>query len=345
LAALKILDPWPSVLKPPTWMGRKNMKILLADDEPIARTMLEHWVSGWGYQIVSVKDGQSALEALRADQAIRIAVLDWVMPKLDGVDICRQVRELRQEPYVCFLLLTARDDKNDILRGLDAGADDYLIKPCNPFELRVRLRAAVRLVEVHDGLAAARKELATKATTDPLTGALNRGPALEFLKKELARSERSSVATSIVVVHMDQVAQVVDERGGEIGDRMLEEAARRFLSVVRNYDLFSRTGVGEFLFVLPQCDADHAVEVAARLQYALSGTPATIGLQTLRVTASYGVASTSQRPGARLEQLLCSAEHAARRARSEGRNRVRLALPEEWLDSEKCVSARSVPAA
>ena len=321
------------------------MKILLADDEPIARTMLEHWLSGWGYQIVSVKDGQAALETLRADPDIRIAVLDWVMPKLDGVEICRQFRELGQEPYVCFVLLTARDDKSDILRGLDAGADDYLVKPCNPFELRVRLRAAARLLELHDELAAVRKELTAKSTTDPLTGALNRGPALEFLKKELARSERSSLSTSIVMVQMDQLAQIVDGRGGDTGDRMLEESARRFLSVVRNYDLFARTGIGEFLFVLPQCDADQAVEVAARLQYALSGTPATVGMETLRVTASYGVASTSQRPGARMEQLLCAAEHAAQRARSEGRNRVRLALPEEWLDSEKCMSARSVPAA
>ncbi len=321
------------------------MKILLADDEPIARTMLEHWLLGWGYQVVSAKDGQAALEALEADQAIRIAVLDWVMPKLDGVDICRRLRELRQEPYVCFVLLTARDDKSDILRGLDAGADDYLVKPCNPFELRVRLRAATRLVQLHDELAAARSELSAKATTDPITGALKRGPALEFLKKELARSERSSVATSVISVCMDQLAQIVDERGGEIGDRMLEEAARRFLSVVRNYDLFARTGMGEFLFVLPQCDADQAVEVAARLQYALSGTPATLGLETLRVTASYGVASTHQRPGARMEELVCAAERAALRAKSEGRNRVRLALPDEWLASETCVSPRSVPAA
>ena len=157
------------------------MKILLADDEPIARTMLEHWLTGWGYEVVTVRDGEAALNALAADPTLRLAIIDWVMPKVDGIEVCRQIRSGPPEPYVYVVLLTAKDDKSDIIEGLDAGADDYLVKPCNPLELKVRLRAGKRVIELQEQLVAARESLRFEAMHDSLTQLLNRGATLEQL--------------------------------------------------------------------------------------------------------------------------------------------------------------------
>jgi two-component system response regulator MprA len=120
------------------------MKILLADDEPIARTMLEHWLTGWGYEVITVRDGEAALNALAADPTLRLAIVDWVMPKVDGIEVCRHIRSGPPEPYVYVVLLTAKDDKADIIQGLDAGADDYLVKPFDFGELLARIRALQR---------------------------------------------------------------------------------------------------------------------------------------------------------------------------------------------------------
>src|SRR5262245_57796911 len=179
------------------------MKILLADDEPIARTMLEHWLTGWGYSVVAVRDGEAALEALKADPEIRLAVVDWVMPKVDGLGVCRAIRSGPNEPYVYVVLLTARDNKADIVEGLDAGADDYLIKPCNPLELKVRLRAGRRVVELQEQLVSARESLRYEAMHDPLTSLLNRRALLEQLDKELLRAARRGGATAAIMGDLD----------------------------------------------------------------------------------------------------------------------------------------------
>ena len=142
------------------------MKILLADDEPIARTMVEHWLAGWGYETVCVRDGRAALEALRSDPEIHIALLDWVMSEMDGVDVCKKLREEDRQLPVHVIMLMARDDKKELTRALDSGADDFLLKPCNPLELRVRVQAGCRLVELRQELDQARKQLRALAARD-----------------------------------------------------------------------------------------------------------------------------------------------------------------------------------
>lgn len=321
------------------------MKILLADDEPIARTMLEHWLTGWGYDVVSVKDGPSALNVLETTQDVRIAVLDWVMPGMDGVDICRRVRQGRKDSYVYVILLTARDDKNDISRGLEAGADDYLIKPCNPFELSVRLNAGKRVLELTNQLAQARAELENRAMRDALTGVLARGPALEFLERELSRAERTREPVGVLNIRVDQFEALRTERGGDVINRACEEVARRLGRATRRYDLLGRLADGEFLLVLPGCDAEVAVKVASRVRDALSGSPISVGTSSFRMTAGFGVASTSQRPGARLTQLVGAASQASHAAQGQGRDGVFLARPQEWQESEKAQAASSAPAA
>ena len=136
------------------------MRILVAEDDEISLRLIVSMLEEWGYEAVSAKDGAEAWEILQRDDAPQIALLDWVMPEVDGVDLCRRIREAEHEPCVYTILLTAKGEREDILIGLDAGADDYVTKPFDPHELEVRLRAGRRIVDLQNQLNAARKAVA-----------------------------------------------------------------------------------------------------------------------------------------------------------------------------------------
>jgi two-component system cell cycle response regulator len=295
------------------------VKILLADDEPIARTMLEHWLSGWGYAVTPVRDGQAALDALRADCDLRLAIIDWVMPRRDGLEVCREIRKGPQEPYVYVVLLTAKDDKSDIIAGLDAGADDYLVKPCNPLELKVRLRAGRRVLELQEQLVHAREALRFQAMNDPLTGLLTRGALMELLEKELLRSARSSAPVSAIMADLDHFNAVNVAHGRGTGDAVLREAARRLKGGVRAYDSIARADGEQFVAVLPDCDANEGMLVAERVRQALSEKPFCTDAGALALTVSVGIASTDQFGAASAEALIRAADSALRSAKQAGR--------------------------
>ncbi|HET9953307.1 MAG TPA: diguanylate cyclase [Polyangiaceae bacterium] len=306
------------------------MKILLADDEPIARTMLEHWLTGWGYKVTTVKDGEAALAALKADPEIHLAVVDWVMPKVDGPAVCRTVRAGPSEPYVYLVLLTARDNKADIVAGLDAGADDYLIKPCNPLELKVRLRAGSRVVELQQQLVAARESLRFEAMHDGLTGILNRRAVLEHLERELARSQRKGGPLAVLMADLDYFKKVNDTYGHEVGDVVLKEAARRINTCVRAYDSLGRMGGEEFLAVLPDCGGGMALSVAERVGAAVAQVPVETPVGPVPISVSIGVASTEQVEAVAVSDLTRAADAALYRAKHAGRARACLAVPAEF---------------
>jgi diguanylate cyclase (GGDEF)-like protein len=306
------------------------MKILLADDEPIARTMLEHWLAGWGYTVIAVKDGEAALAALKADPEIRLAVVDWVMPKVDGLGVCRAIRNGPNEPYIYVVLLTARDNKADIIEGLDAGADDYLIKPCNPLELKVRLRAGRRVVELQEQLVSARESLRYEAMHDGLTGLLNRRAVLEQLDKELLRSARRGAPVAVLMGDLDHFKSVNDTYGHASGDAVLKEAGRRIKACVRAYDSIGRLGGEEFLAVLPECSSAVAYTIAERLGNILRQTAIATPTGAVPVTISLGVASTDMQAGANAEELVRAADVAMYRAKHQGRARSCLAQVQDF---------------
>ena len=306
------------------------MKILLADDEPIARTMLEHWLTGWGYEVVTVRDGEAALNALAADPTLRLAIIDWVMPKVDGIEVCRHVRSGPAEPYVYVVLLTAKDDKSDIIQGLDAGADDYLVKPCNPLELKVRLRAGKRVIELQEQLVAARETLRFEAMHDSLTQLMNRGATLEQLERELVRASRRSAPVTVVMADLDHFKSINDTFGHQTGDMVLREAARRLKIGVRAYDSVGRLGGEEFIGVLPECEAKVGLQVAQRLCRLVSESPVVTPAGKVPVTISIGVASSDQFPGATSEDLMRAADSALYQAKHTGRARALLASGSDW---------------
>jgi len=306
------------------------MKILLADDEPIARTMLEHWLAGWGYEVTLARDGESALQALKDDSELRLLVVDWVMPKKDGIEVCKAIRSGPQEPYVYIVLLTAKDDKSDIIAGLDAGADDYLVKPCNPLELKVRLRAGRRVIELQEQLVKARESLRFEAMHDSLTGLLNRGAVLEQLTKELVRASRRGAPVSVLMGDLDHFKTINDTFGHPAGDAVLRETARRLKAGVRAYDSLGRLGGEEFIAVLPECDAKTGLSVAQRLCRSLADTPTHYSGNAISHSISIGIAATDQFGSARADELMRAADAALYRAKHAGRSRALLAIDKEF---------------
>jgi two-component system cell cycle response regulator len=306
------------------------MKILLADDEPIARTMLEHWLAGWGYEVTLARDGESALQALKDDPELRLLVVDWVMPKKDGIEVCKAIRSGPQEPYVYIVLLTAKDDKSDIIAGLDAGADDYLVKPCNPLELKVRLRAGRRVIELQEQLVKARESLRFEAMHDSLTGLLNRGAVLEQLTKELVRASRRGAPVSVLMGDLDHFKNINDTFGHAAGDAVLRETARRLKAGMRAYDSVGRLGGEEFIAVLPECDAKTGLSVAQRLCRSLADTPTQYSGNSIAHSISIGVAATDQFGSARADELIRAADAALYRAKHAGRSRALLAIDKEF---------------
>src|SRR3954466_8895260 len=206
---------------------RRSMVVLIADDDAVSRRALEATLTGWGYEVQVVSDGQQALESLLREDAPRLAVLDWMMPGMDGPEVCRTVRERSQGPYSWLLLLTARKKGSDLIAGLQAGADDYIRKPFDPGELKARLRVGERILALQAQLLEAQKALHVLATRDELTGLYNRRAVMERLDQELERAGRDGGNVCVLLMDVDHFKHLNDDRGHLAGDEVLHEIAAR----------------------------------------------------------------------------------------------------------------------
>jgi len=299
------------------------MKVLVADDDPLPRRLVEASLRAAGYEPVLATDGMETLRILSEPDSPRLVVLDWEMPRLDGVGVCRAIRSGRQEPYVYVLLLTSNDTQEAIVEGLDAGADDYVIKPCDLGELKARLRAAVRILKLQDDLVAAREASREQAIRDPLTGLLNRGAVLDALQKECSRSDRIGGPFGVIMIDVDHFKSINDTNGHLVGDGVLREVASRLRGSLRTYDSIGRFGGEEFLVIAPGCGAAAALELAERLRRCVCDAPIVYSGRTLTVTISLGVASGAGSPAR--DALLRGADEALYAAKSAGRNRFVIA--------------------
>ena len=301
------------------------MRILIADDELVSRRKLRAVLAKWGHDVVSVEDGSAALELLKGPNAPRIGLLDWVMPGKNGVDVCRAIRSDRPEPYTYMLLLTAKDAKENIVEGLESGADDYLIKPWDPDELKARLRTGQRILQLEDRLVEARETMRFKATHDHLTFLLNRGAIVDLLERELVRTVREKGCTIVILGDLDRFKSINDTHGHLVGDEVLRETARRLLGSVRSYDFVGRYGGEEFLLVLNNCDTAQALLRAEEIRKAVAESPIQTARGPISVTLSMGVLSSrdwiQHSPG----EILCEVDAALYRAKASGRNRSEFA--------------------
>ena len=295
--------------------------VLIADDDPVSRRLLQVSLGHAGYNVTSAANGAEALRALDAADYPRLCVLDWMMPEMDGVEVCRIIRERGREPYVYVILLTSKSEQREIIEGLESGADDYIVKPFDLHELKARLRAGKRILDLEEQLVSARELLRTQATHDSLTGLLNRGAIFEMLNKELSRATRKKESLALIMADLDHFKQINDTYGHQAGDAVLREAASRMRTALREYDVIGRYGGEEFLVVSPQCRQTEAITLAERLRECISAQPIIFDDQTIHITASVGVAAVAGN-STRPEELLHAADEALYAAKDGGRNRV-----------------------
>jgi diguanylate cyclase (GGDEF)-like protein len=300
----------------------RGIRVLAAEDNPVFQSMLRSMLTKWGYDPVIARDGVEAWRALEAESAPRLAILDWMMPGLDGVEICRRVRAAAREPYIYLVLLTARTESQDLVEGMEAGADDYLTKPFVAQELRVRLRAGRRILDLQSELMATREALRIQATHDALTGIANRGAILDAMNVALARAARENSPVAVLMTDIDRFKSVNDTFGHQAGDEILCEAASRLRSAVRAYDTVGRYGGEEFLIVLPGCTADGARSQAERIREAFTCERFRARGEYFDVTCSFGVAARDSASPADAAALIREADLALYMAKANGRNRV-----------------------
>jgi two-component system, cell cycle response regulator len=297
------------------------MKVLIADDSAQSRLLLQRVLKRWGYEVISAVDGAQAWDELSKPDAPALAILDWEMPEMTGPDVCRRVRETRREPYTYILLLTGKGTKGETIEGLDAGADDYVVKPFDEHELQVRLRAGKRIVDLQMDLLQAREELRERASKDLLTMLPNRSAVFEALERELARCHRDHRTVGVILLDIDHFKKINDTYGHFAGDAVLRETAARLRGNMRPYDHIGRYGGEEFLVVLPNCDMEQAAHQAERMRAKLNATPMIVDGAEMRVSASFGV-TVSDGSNRSPDLFVRVADEALYKAKADGRNRV-----------------------
>jgi two-component system chemotaxis response regulator CheY len=308
------------------------VRVLVADDDATSRLMVTAMVAKSGHECVDAADGSSAWRRLVSGD-IDVLLTDWMMPGMDGPELCRQVREELGDHYVYIVLITGLGNPGQVLEGMGAGADDYLVKPVDPFSVQTRLVAAERVTGLHRQLRDVRRqleranlELLGRSLTDPLTGLGNRRRLDEDLARVHADAARDGTSYSVVLFDIDHFKLFNDRYGHPAGDQTLRRVGQCLESETRRGQDSYRYGGEEFLVLLQRCDLDAATQVAERIGRAVAAcsiphtarpTPPPV------VTVSGGVACRRPDSGSSSSDLISQADHALFEAKSAGRNCVR----------------------
>lgn len=301
------------------------MRILVVDDDPLTLHMVVYRLRQWGHDVISCTDGETAWKVLERGSVPNVAILDWMMPGINGPELCQRIRGRSDCPYVYIVMLTGRNNPEDLIAGLNAGADDYLTKPFHLGELEARLRAGKRIVDLQNELISARETLRIQAMQDPLTQILNHGAIIDTLLREIDRAHREHQPLSLILADLDGFKSVNDSYGHVMGDQVLVEVARRMRNCLRSYDAIGRYGGEEFLMVLPNSEAAQAVRLAERIRVAVSQEPFRCQNSDLTVTVSQGVTTWTDPYPIPIERLIQSADGALYLVKNSGRNGVEYA--------------------
>lgn len=315
-------------------LGAEPLDILVVDDDPAAVILLEHLLKDQGHRVIKAQDGKEALR-LALERTPQLVISDWVMPEMEGVTLCKALRDTEPGQHMYFILLTGMVHDDQLVEAFEAGVDDFLTKPFNPRVLSARLRAAHRVIQLQEEarrdsqnlrkfsteLAVANRRLQLVALTDSLTGLPNRRHAMERLDQEWAAASRAKRPLSVMMIDVDSFKSINDSYGHEAGDEVLRQLAVTLRKALRTEDVTCRFGGEEFIVIAAATPPATAQQVAERLRESIALRMINLGSATLRVTVSIGIGS--RLPGmSRIDEMLRAADAALYRAKRDGRNRV-----------------------
>ena len=309
-------------------------RILIAEDDPISRAILELYLESEGYSYVSAKNGREALDLYNA-QPFSIVITDWLMPEMDGTALCQAIRKQAEDRYTFIILITSQNAPKDLIEGLEAGADDFIVKPINPAELRVRLKGCHRILDLENSLKKSLTEIRELSIRDPLTGAFNRGYLDQQLEHEIERTYRYKHPLSLILCDLDHFKRINDTYGHQAGDDVLKRCVQNLLmSSRRHIDWVARYGGEEFVILLPETDAARCSIVAERMRERIAFIPEDSHYPMVNISASFGTVTLlpdSQTDKISAGELLQRADVCLYQAKQSGRNRV---VPETEMSSE-----------
>lgn len=309
---------------------KKNIKILIVEDDLVSRRFLEKLLTNWGYEVLSAENGQEAWEILQKESP-KIVIADWIMPVMDGVTLCRKIRTESISGYIYLIMLTCRDEKDYIVEGLAAGADDYVTKPFDHDELKVRIRAGERILNLEKNLndknmelQGLNRRLEELVRIDPLLEIGNRRSFYETIDKVHSRALRHEQGYGIIMCDIDHFKAYNDTHGHLAGDHILKTIADAVKNSLRSFDDIFRYGGEEIVILLPDQDIDKTAGIAERLRKDIESLGIEHkGSDTGILTISCGVAAfTKEETESRWEVVLDVADKALYKAKAFGRNRV-----------------------
>jgi len=294
------------------------MKVMIVEDEPISRRILETFLREWGYEVLSIGDGLDAWKIMQSPDAPCLVISDWMMPNMDGIELCEKIRGMEKAQYTYFILLTTKAEKRDLIKGLESGADDFIVKPFDQQELRYRVKIGERIIDLE-------QKIIKLANTDYLTGVLNRRAFMEKMDEEINRSIRNKKELSVILTDIDHFKKVNDSYGHQVGDLVLQRFTQQISKTSRSYDFVGRYGGEEFIIGLPETNMEQSWLAAERMRKNIEEIDLTLPENPpvhVRVTASFGVASRVMKPYESVDSIIKLADDALYRAKAEGRNRV-----------------------
>ncbi len=299
---------------------KSKFRILIAEDDLVSRMMLSSAIKKWGYEPIAVDNGKDALKILTSPSPPLLAILDWVMPEMDGIDIIRTLSKNKESIPTYIIMLTTKSEKEDVIEGLEAGADDYIRKPFDTDELWARIRVGIRTATLQKELMETQKALEYEAIHDPLTGCLNRRGILERLNEELERSVRTGEQLCVAMCDLDHFKKVNDTYGHQTGDDVLKGFVQIIRAQLRPYDQIGRLGGEEFLIIIPNITDSYAQNKLERLNKIVQDNEIKTGTGKIKITVSIGGIIVNQKTD--IDTTIRQVDNALYTAKEKGRNQV-----------------------
>jgi len=300
----------------------EKLKILVAEDEYATQKSLGYFLAQWGYEATLCKNGEEAWEAFQREH-FSIVITDWLMPKMDGLELIRRIRALPREEYTYVILLSVKSSREEQLEGFDIGVDDFIVKPFEHNVLKARLRVGARILQLERQRLVHEKKLEHQASTDELTQLLNRRAILQHLEVEIEQAAKSRQPLACILFDLDNFKKINDKHGHAAGDRVLQHIAVLMRRTFRSNDRLARLGGEEFFIILPGTDLELGKQLAQRLRESIERNPTQSPTgEYYFMTASFGVVALDSRTSLPVDALLKKADHAMYQAKEQGKNTI-----------------------